>query len=76
MIKFIADVRDSLGFTARVLNLGGGFGVRYTEKDPEIDYTKNISEIAQHIQASSAKYALPPLTVLMEPGARSSPIRE
>ena len=68
MIKFIADVRDKLGFTARVLNLGGGFGVRYTEKDPEIDYTKNISEIAQHIQASSAKYALPPLTVLMEPG--------
>lgn len=68
MIKFIADVRDRLGLTARVLNLGGGFGVRYTEKDPEIDYVKNIAEIAEHINASSAKYALGALTVLMEPG--------
>lgn len=68
MIKFIAEVRDTLGMTARILNLGGGFGVRYTEKDPEIDYEKNIAEISEHVRSSCAKYALGKLTILMEPG--------
>ena len=39
MLSFIADMRDTLGFTAKILNLGGGFGVRYVESDPEITQT-------------------------------------
>lgn len=68
MIRFIAHIRDSLGYTASVLNLGGGFGVRYTEKDSRIDYTRNIADISEHIKSSTEKYSLPALTILMEPG--------
>ena len=46
MLDFINNVRIKLGFTADVLNLGGGFGVRYTEDDPEIDYADKIREVA------------------------------
>ena len=33
MLEFIAAMRDKYGYTARVLDLGGGYGVRYIESD-------------------------------------------
>ncbi len=68
MTAFIADMRDTLGFTAKILNLGGGIGVRYTENDPEISITKNVNEISAHVKASCEKYNIPTPTVYMEPG--------
>lgn len=68
MIKFIAEMRDKLGYTAQVLNLGGGMGVRYLESDPQIDYAANIKGISQLIQAECDKYALVMPEILMEPG--------
>ena len=37
MVAFLVEVRDKFGYTADTLNLGGGFGVKYVENDPEID---------------------------------------
>ena len=68
MLDFIAHIRDTLGFTATVLNLGGGFGVRYVDCHPVIDIPKNISEIADHIRTACDKFALPMPKILMEPG--------
>jgi diaminopimelate decarboxylase len=68
MIAFIGRVRDNLGYVAEYLNLGGGFGVRYTEADPVIDYTQNIKEIASHISAYCTAHSLPYPKILMEPG--------
>ena len=68
MLTFIADMRDALGFTAKILNLGGGFGVRYVESDPEISITKNIDEIASHIHAKCAELNVKLPTIYMEPG--------
>ena len=68
MLSFIADMRDTLGYTAKILNLGGGFGVRYVESDPEISITKNIDEIAAHIHAKCAELSLKLPTIYMEPG--------
>jgi diaminopimelate decarboxylase len=68
MLSFIADMRDALGYTAKILNLGGGFGVRYVESDPEISITKNIDEIAAHIHAKCAELSLKLPTIYMEPG--------
>jgi diaminopimelate decarboxylase len=68
MLSFIADMRDALGYTAKILNLGGGFGVRYVESDPEIGITKNIDEIAAHIHAKCAELSLKLPTIYMEPG--------
>lgn len=68
MLAFMACMRDKYGFTATVLNLGGGFGVRYTEDDPKIDYTANIRLVAEHVKARCKEYAFPMPEVLMEPG--------
>ena len=71
MLSYIAHVRDSFGFEAPVLNLGGGFAVRYTEDDPYIDYEENIKSIADHVNAKCAELKIKKPTILMEPGRSS-----
>ena len=68
MLTFIAEVRDRLGYTASMLNLGGGFGVRYTEQDPVIDYAARIREVAAELERQCAALDLPVPKILMEPG--------
>lgn len=68
ILRFIADVRDKLGYTAETLNLGGGLGVRYTEADPEIDYGEKIKEVAEILNNQCEKFGLPVPKILMEPG--------
>ena len=68
MLAFMACMRDRHGFTATVLNLGGGFGVRYVESDPLIDYRANIRLVAEHVKARCAEYDFPMPDILMEPG--------
>ena len=68
MIRFVGEVKESLGFDTEILNLGGGFGVRYVESDPEIDYEENIRLISEHINSYCDQNDLPKPTILMEPG--------
>ncbi len=68
MMSFISQIKNELGFEAKTLNLGGGFGVRYTEKDPEIDYEEKISEVASHIKAKATELGIDIPQILMEPG--------
>lgn len=68
MIRFIADMRDKLGYTARELDLGGGYGVRYRESDPTIDIAENIRQVGAHVKAAIEKCALPMPKILLEPG--------
>ena len=68
MISYIGKVREELGYSAEILNLGGGFGVRYVKSDPEISYEDNIAKIAEHIDTYCRENDLPYPTILMEPG--------
>ena len=68
MVRFIDEVKGETGFEAEYLNLGGGFGVRYVESDPHIDYTDNIRRIAEHINTYCAEKNLYKPKILMEPG--------
>lgn len=68
MMTFIAQIKNELGLCVKILNLGGGFGVRYTEKDPVIDYEEKISEVASHIKAKAAELSIEIPQILMEPG--------
>ncbi|MFD1317388.1 diaminopimelate decarboxylase [Loigolactobacillus zhaoyuanensis] len=56
------------GFTAEVLNLGGGFGVRYTAADQPLapqEYVRDIVKVVKQ-QAAAAKLPLPEIWI--EPG--------
>lgn len=68
MLDFINAVREKCGFTADILNLGGGFGVRYVESHPVIDYREKIAEVAEMINDYCAKLSLPVPKINMEPG--------
>jgi len=68
MLDFIASVKRVLGFEAGILNIGGGFGVRYVEDDPHIDYEENIREISLHINARVSALGIKKPCILMEPG--------
>ena len=65
---YSARISKEMGFTARTINIGGGFGVRYTHKDPQIDIPARIREISEHLKAACAKYGIDVPDVYMEPG--------
>ena len=68
MLNFMADIKATTGFEAKVIDLGGGFGVRYTENDPHIDIFKNIEMIAQKVKNVCAQKGLKMPDIIMEPG--------
>ena len=65
---YAAKVKSELGLEIKVLNIGGGFGVRYTEADPTIDIAARIKEVSEHMRSACDKYGLSMPTVFMEPG--------
>ncbi len=68
MLRFLRDMGETCGYYAEVLNLGGGFGVRYTEDDPEIDYSENIRLLADEINAMCTSLNITRPHIHMEPG--------
>ena len=68
MLRFIEEVKKTLGYTVRELNLGGGMGVRYLPSHPAIDYAENIAHIAAHMRKVCAEINLDMPSIRMEPG--------
>lgn len=68
MLEFIADMKAKLGYTARKLDLGGGYGVRYVESDPTIDIAENIRQVASSVKAKCTQLGLEVPEISMEPG--------
>ena len=68
MLTFIADMDKKLSFTTQKLDLGGGYGVRYTSDDPMIDIEENIISVGKRVRELVAQYELPMLHICMEPG--------
>lgn len=68
MIAFVAQMRQKLDFTTQKLDIGGGYGVRYTANDPSIDIESNLLSVGQRIKALVAEYAIPMPHIYVEPG--------
>lgn len=71
MLGFMAEMRDKLGFTASVLNLGGGYGIWYAEGDAQqsvSDYTAYLRTVIEAVKTNAAKFAMPEPYLLIEPG--------
>ena len=68
MLKFIADVKKKYGFEAKILDLGGGYGVRYTPEDPELDIEKNIALVANYITCKCEELGISKPSLRLEPG--------
>ena len=68
MLEFIAAMRDKYGYTARVLDLGGGYGVRYIESDPYLDIEIKVGQVAASIKETCRRLNLKMPEIHMEPG--------
>jgi diaminopimelate decarboxylase len=68
MINFIADIRDKLNIQLNELNLGGGFGIRYTEKDAHLEYDKFVESVSKVVKKVANEKGIKELFILIEPG--------
>ena len=68
MLDFIAQAKTQLGFETEILDLGGGYGVRYTADQPEIDIAANIHMVAKALKEKAAALGIPLPHIYMEPG--------
>ena len=68
MLTFANDMLVKYGVEPQILNMGGGYGVRYTEEDPHMNIPANIEKLSSHIKATVEKLSMPMPKILMEPG--------
>lgn len=68
MLNFIAKIRDELGFEVRELNLGGGFGIKYTEEDAPVEYDKYMERVSEKVKAVCDEKGMKLPFILIEPG--------
>ena len=68
MFQFMADMNKKHNMEAKILNMGGGYGVRYVDADPYVDIPANIHKVANFVKELAAKLNVSMPKILMEPG--------
>jgi diaminopimelate decarboxylase len=68
LADFLFKLRDETGHQVKVLNVGGGFGIRYTEEDRPLTAEHYISAITDEVKRhfTAVDYCLPEIWI--EPG--------
>lgn len=71
LLAFMAEMKSRHGFEAQVLNLGGGFGIWYTDEDAKISvngYTEQLKDILHELKKEADARGLRRPRILIEPG--------
>ncbi|QTH44795.1 diaminopimelate decarboxylase [Cohnella sp. LGH] len=65
---FAVEIRDKLSHTFTVLNLGGGFGIRYVEGDQPLPLGTYVQAIADAVRTTCEQASFPLPEIWIEPG--------
>ncbi|MEI7760473.1 MAG: diaminopimelate decarboxylase [Thermoleophilia bacterium] len=68
LASFAGTCRDALGWTARIADLGGGFGIRHTTDEHAMDASILASSAVKTAHLAFAGAGLPEPEVWLEPG--------
>jgi diaminopimelate decarboxylase len=68
VIAFAAKVRDELNVVFTVINLGGGFGIRYVDSDAPLPVASYVQAITESVIRNFSKYNYPTPEIWVEPG--------
>lgn len=68
MLEFIAKIKDELSFEVKELNLGGGFGIKYTNEDKPCAFEKYMECVSVKVKEICAEKGIKLPFILIEPG--------
>ena len=68
MIDFISKIKFKTNLQVKELNLGGGFGIQYTQKDKFFDYDECIKKVSIVIKEKCKELKVPIPYIYIEPG--------
>ncbi len=68
MMNFIGDLHDELGIEIEELNLGGGYGIKYTQEDQPINYDAYIEAVSKVVKQTAKTRGVAQPKIMMEPG--------
>lgn len=68
LAEFAGQVREALRFEFRVVNIGGGFGIRYTPEDAPLSPAQYVEAIAEAVRAHFGAIGYPTPEIWIEPG--------
>ncbi len=68
MLNFVYDMYKEFGYLAKELDLGGGFGVQYTEEQPLLDIGETIGKIGDFLKGKASELGIKLPKISFEPG--------
>lgn len=68
LVKELARIDEKFGLKLDEVNVGGGLGVKYTEKDMPPSTQEIAEKIITSLKKSIEKYGIEPPTLFLEPG--------
>ena len=68
MVELMAQVRDETGYVIEELDLGGGFGICYTEKDAALRYDSYMEKVSVVVKEACERLHFPQPFMMLEPG--------
>jgi len=68
MLTFISKIKEELGVEIEELNLGGGFGIKYTQEDDPIEYDQYIKSVSKVVKSVCEDKGIKLPFIVMEPG--------
>lgn len=68
MVTFMGQVKRELGLDTRVLNLGGGFGIRYVPDNNPAPYEEYMQRVSVQVKKTAAQVGVETPFIAIEPG--------
>lgn len=68
MLNFMLKIRQETGYTVEELNLGGGFGIKYTVDDDAKAYSAFMESVSVKVKELCQKNNYPVPFIVIEPG--------
>lgn len=68
LFDLLKNWKETYHFIPEVLNVGGGFGIRYTKDDQPLPYEQYVESIVEEIQKETLRLDIPLPEIWIEPG--------
>lgn len=68
MLQFVADIKAKTGYEISDLNLGGGFGIKYTDGDDPVEYDKYMESVSVVVKNACQELSIALPFIIIEPG--------